>query len=142
MHKNPYIARLAREWIEHDNIIIGVDFDDTIYPYREDITDHKQVIAAIKSATSSNAIVVIYTGSTPARYPEILDYCSKIGIKVSKINENVIAPFGDNRKIYCNIYLDDRSGLKEALNILTSAMYIYRADKIKKSLDIIGENAE
>ena len=142
MDKNPYVQRLANEWIEHDNIIIGVDFDDTIYPYREDITNHREVIDAIKKAMTSRATIIIYTGSAPTRYPEILKYCEEVGIVVDRINENVIAPFGDNRKIYCNIYLDDRSGLKEALNILTSAMYIYRAYKIQKSLDNLGEHAE
>jgi hypothetical protein len=142
MIRNPYVERLAKEWIEHNNIIIGVDFDDTIFPYREDITDHKEVIESIKKAQSSNAIIIIYTGSSETRYPEILEYCKRHGINVSKINENVITPFGDNRKIYCNIYLDDRSGLKESINILNSALYIYRAHKIRESLDKLGEHAE
>lgn len=31
-----YIERLTKEWIEHGKIIISVDYDDTISPYRED----------------------------------------------------------------------------------------------------------
>lgn len=139
---NPYIKRLANEWIDHDNIIIGVDFDDTIKPWREDITDHSEVISLLKKAQASNGIIIIYTGSPESRYAEIKEYCNQIGIHISKINENVIIPFGDNRKIYCNIYLDDRSGLKEAMHILNSALYLYRAHKIRESLGTIGEQAE
>jgi len=139
---NPYVKILSDEWIEHDNIIIGVDFDDTIKPWREDITDHDEVISLLKKAQASNGIIIIYTGSPESRYDEIREYCKRIGIRISKINENVIVPFGDNRKIYCNIYLDDRSGLKEAMHILDSALYLYRAHKIRKSLDNAGEQAE
>lgn len=135
-----YIERLFNEWKEHGNIIIGLDFDDTIFPYREDITDHEEVIATVKLAVSTGARVIIYTGSAPDRYDFIKSYCDKIGIKITAINENIIIPFGDNRKIYCNVYIDDRAGLTEALNILRQATYLYRAHKITES--ITNEQAE
>lgn len=125
--KNKYTQRLFNEWKEHGNIIIGLDFDDTIFPYREDFTNHISVINLIKEAIITGAKVIIYTGSAPERYPEVIAYCNKVGIKLSGINENIIVPFGDNRKVYANIYIDDRSGLNEAMTILESALYQYRA---------------
>jgi hypothetical protein len=121
-----YSDRLLSEWKQHGSIIIGLDFDDTIFPYRENFTDINKVINIVKEAIRSNAIVVIYTGSSEDRYSEIQDYCKSIDLKIHSINENIIKPFGDNRKIYANIYLDDRSGLNESIEILTAAMYNYR----------------
>lgn len=124
--KNQYTQRLFEEWKEHGNILIGVDCDDTILPYRENFTDVQKVIDLIKQCVSTGARIIIYTGSAKERYDEILDYCSLVGIEVDAINENLITPFGDNRKVYANIYLDDRSGLNEAMEILESALYQYR----------------
>lgn len=125
--KNKYSQRLFEEWKQHKSILIGLDFDDTIFPYRENFTDVQRVINLVKQAQQSNAAIIIYTGSHEDRYKEIINYCSKVGIQITAINENVITPFGDNRKIYANIYLDDRAGLSESLDILESALYQYRA---------------
>ena len=123
---NKYEERLLNEWKKHDTIIIGVDVDDTILPYRENFTDVHKVINLVIECVKTGAKVIIYTGSVKERYKEILEYCAKVGIKVDAINENLITPFGDNRKIYANIYLDDRSGLNESMEILESVLYKYR----------------
>jgi hydroxymethylpyrimidine pyrophosphatase-like HAD family hydrolase len=125
--KNKYTQRLFEEWKMYNSIIIGVDFDDTIYPYRKNFTDYSRVINLLRECQSTGATLIIYTGSAVDRYDEILSYCNQKGLKIAKINENIITPFGDNRKIYANIYLDDRSGLEESLSILESALYQYRA---------------
>lgn len=137
--KNKYTQRLLDEWIQHNNIIIGVDIDDTILPYRENFTDTTKVINLVKECINSGAKIIIYTGSVKERYPEILEYCESVGIKVDAINENLIVPFGDNRKVYANIYLDDRSGLLESIDILESALYQYRGYlQEHKHLDDVG----
>lgn len=137
--KNQYTQRLFDEWKQHGNILIGLDVDDTILPYRENFTDCNKVINLVQECIRSNARIIIYTGSAKERYDEIIDYCKSVGIEVSAINENLITPFGDNRKIYANIYLDDRAGLTESLWILESALYQYRGYlKSYKQLDEIG----
>jgi hypothetical protein len=55
---------------------------------------------------------------------------------IDSINENPInLPYGHHGKIYANIYLDDRAGLNEALNILEFAMYKIKGSKTTQSYD-------
>ena len=44
----------------------------------------------------------------------------------------MILPYGNNGKIYANIYLDDRAGLEEALIILEKALLIIENEKDKE----------
>lgn len=118
---NIYTNRLIEEWNKHNGILIGLDVDDTILPYRKDFTNTDLVIEVIKRAQIYGAKVILNTASHVDRYEYIKSYCESIGIKVEAINENIIFPFGDNRKIYANIYIDDRAGLSEALQILSEA---------------------
>jgi hydroxymethylpyrimidine pyrophosphatase-like HAD family hydrolase len=139
IRKDKYTQRLLDEWIMYDGIILGLDVDDTILPYRENFTDINKVIKLVKESVNSGAKIIIYTGSSKERYPEVLEYCNSVGIKVDKINENIITPFGDNRKIYANHYLDDRADLEGAMQILESALYQYRAyQQNEKSLIDVG----
>jgi len=128
-----YIDRLVAEWRQHENIIIGVDYDDTIYPYREGFTNIQDVIDTLKEAHKHGAVLVIFTASKEERYPEIEEYCKGVGLEIAGINTSIISPFGDNRKIYANIYLDDRSGLNESLEILKAAIYSIKGDQNTKS---------
>ena len=123
-----YIDRLYEEWKQHKNIIIGLDFDDTIYPYRENFSNTDMTISLVKEAQKVGATVIVYTGSSPDRYDFIRQYCQEKGLRIDGINENVITPFGDNRKIYANIYLDDRAGIFEAMEILGTAMWKIKGD--------------
>ena len=53
-----------------------------------------------------------------------------IDIEIDTINENPIdLPYGHNGKIYANIFLDDRAGLFQGMEILEQAMYQLIADK-------------
>lgn len=138
MNITKYQQRLLDEWKNHNGIIIALDFDDTIKPWREDFTDVDKVINIVKEAQKSGATIIIYTGSQKDRHEEIETYCAEKGIKITAINENVITPFGDNRKIYANIYLDDRAGLLEALDTLEWCIYAYRSFKESIRLDNPG----
>lgn len=124
-----YVERLLEEWKQHGKIIISLDFDDTIYCWRPDFNkeDVDRTIKVVQEACKTGAYVVMFTASNEERFPEILKYCSDIGIPVSSINKNPFPlPYGNNGKIYYNINLCDRSGLNEALEILETALYQYR----------------
>ncbi len=140
---NKYVERLAKEWKQHGKIVISVDFDSTLYPYptidnKEDI---ERTIQLVQLAYATGAYITIFTASGPDRHEEIQNYCDKIKIPVNSINTNPIdLPYGKEGKIYYNINLCDRSGLKEALNILEEAMYIVRGDQASNLT--IGEKAK
>ena len=132
----PYLERLEEEWRQHGKIIIAVDYDDTISPWKLRGFDPKRAIDVIKIAQQTGAYVVIFTACKPDRHPEIMTYCESIGIKVDAINKTPIdLPYGNDAKIYANIFIDDRAGLNEALNILEFATYRIRGSRSNHSFD-------
>ena len=128
-----YVDRLESEWEEHGKIIIGLDFDDTISPWKIEDFDYDSVIRTIKMAKETGAYVVIFTASKVERYPEIIEFCKSKDIEIDGINETPIElVYGNLGKMFANIYIDDRAGLHEALEILTLAMYRIRGKKTSK----------
>lgn len=139
---NKYVQRLAAEWCMHKSIIIAVDFDDTISPWKFSKDELQGTIECIKQAQHAGAYIIINTACHPDRFPEIRSYCNSIGINVDLINETPDhIPYGKHGKVYANIFLDDRAGLEEAKQILVAAMSIYRGSMATKSIQHIGEIA-
>jgi thiol-disulfide isomerase/thioredoxin len=133
---NPYLDRLVKEWTEHGKIIIAVDFDDTISPWKMTDFDFSKVIDILIKAKQTGAYIVIFTACSSERFNEIRNYCSSKGLEIDSINENPIPlPYGQHRKIYANIFIDDRAGLNESLNILEFAMYKIRGSKERPMYD-------
>jgi len=124
---NPYIERLYNEWCEHERIIIAVDFDDTLVPHKGIVPDYSgRVIKLLKECQKAGCCLIINTAAGTSRYPEMVAICHEKGIDVDGINFNPIPlPYGNNGKVYANIYLDDRAGLLEALDILEEALDLY-----------------
>lgn len=141
---NKYIERLYQEWKMYGKIIIGVDFDDTIYPWKwktkEDMQCLDRLIQILRIAHETGAYITIFTCSDPSRNEEILEYCKSIKLPVDSINKTPLdLPYGKHGKIYANIFIDDRAGLEDALNILETTMYKVRGDNASKLT--IGESA-
>lgn len=137
-----YVDRLFEEWKQHGKIIIALDYDDTISPWKLEGFSPDPVINAVREAQKTGAYVLIHTSCDPDRFEEIKEYCNSVGIKIDAINSNPISiPFGNATasKPYANIYLDDRAGLTEAREILVNAMYKYRGWlKQNENLDDVG----
>ena len=129
---NKYEERLYKEWKQHGKAVIAVDFDSTIYPWPtiDNKDDMNRVISLLQVAANTGAYIVINTCSPPERHEEIQNHCEKLKIPINGINVNPIdLPYGKHGKIYANIYLDDRAGLNEALNMLENVMYKIRGEK-------------
>jgi hydroxymethylpyrimidine pyrophosphatase-like HAD family hydrolase len=113
------VERLYNEYLKHKSLIVALDFDDTIYDFHKKGYTYTNTIELIKKCQDLNFHIVIFTGSEKEKYPLILEHCDKLGIKPCKINENAFPmPIGNNGKIYYNILLDDRAGLRESILIL------------------------
>jgi len=132
----PYLERLVNEWNQHGKIIIAVDYDDTISPWKMRGFDPKRTIEVLQVAKNTGAYLVIFTSCSEDRYPEITEYCKSQGLEVDAINKTPIdLPYGNGIKIYANIFIDDRAGLNEALNILELAMYRIRGSRQPRTFD-------
>lgn len=132
----PYLERLEKEWDQYGKIIIACDYDDTISPWKLEGFDPTRVINVLKTAKETGAYIVIFTACKEDRYQEIIDYCKGHGIDVDSINATPIdLPYGNNSKIYANIFIDDRAGLNESLAILEMAMYRIRGKHVRNFYD-------
>lgn len=132
---NKYKERLFKEWKTYGKIIISVDYDSTISPWPsiDNQEDIKRVIEILQIAHNTGAYIVINTCSKPDRYEAIQKHCDELKIPIDSINQNPMElPYGNHGKIYANIYLDDRGGLLEALDILETAMYKIRGEQSNK----------
>ena len=142
-NENKYLKRLVNEWNQHGKIIIGVDFDSTIRMYHsiDNPEDVKRCIKLLQEAQLVGCYTIIHTACNADRHEEILGYCKDIGIHVDTINETPIGlEYGKKgSKPYCNLFLDDRAGFREAMTLLEEAIYrqrSYRRSQIH--LDEIG----
>jgi hypothetical protein len=106
---------------KHGNIIVAVDFDDTIRDSFNKGLDLTPIHDIVKRAKNIGCKIVIYTARNKSEWIEVTEYCNDIGIEYDAINEDVIKlPKPTSGKIYYNIFLDDRAGLRESFEILTS----------------------
>ena len=99
-------------------MVIAVDFDGTlvengVYPYAS-----KPIIKNIeyiKKMKSEGHKIILWTCREKESLKNAIKFCNDYGIELDAINENVdiedkIRDFGYNsRKVYADIYLDDKS---------------------------------
>ena len=106
--------KLLEVYREHGKIIIGVDFDDTIFPYtkyanRELINSVVNLLVKVKG----KAYICLYTVSDN----QSLKYKVEI-MRLNKIEPDYInispIKMGNGQKPFFNILLDDKAGLNEA----------------------------
>lgn len=126
-----YINRLLEEWKSHGKIIIAADWDDTLFPWRlHDKEQMRHIWELLSKCKDTGAYIVIFTACDETRYDEIKNTCKANRLDIDSINENPISlPYGNHKKVYANIFLDDRAGLDEAAEILEKTLYLYRGWK-------------
>jgi hypothetical protein len=124
---NESANRLFREYKKHKQLIIAVDFDDTVYDYHSQGTNHQMTLELLKECSDLGFHMVIWTASVPTRYEMMLEFFKMHKINIASINKNPIdLPFGNNGKMYYNILLDDRAGLYSAyLTLKATVKMIY-----------------
>lgn len=141
LKENRYCQRLIEEWKQYGKIIIAVDYDDTIRNWKfnsQEICD--KIIEVVKLAKEVGAYITVFTACAEDRYKEIETFCNIKGLVIDSINVNPIElPYGNQNKIYANIFIDDRAGIEEAVEILEFASYTIRSFKkenINQNFDI------
>lgn len=109
--------RLLWEYQKYDKLIVGIDFDNTIKPVKED-SSCEEVIELLKRCSQDPKITLCLWSICPnGEEQEKIEYCASLGINIDYINES---PFkiGNGKKEFFNVLLDDRAGLESAYNNL------------------------
>ena len=119
------IERLKKEYELHRNLVIGYDFDNTIYDYRKQGLDLKPVITLLKQCTNLGFTMCLWTVPTETLEGmatiDKVAYCEGLGIRVDYVNSSPL--FKESKqKAFFSILLDDRAGLYSAYYTLRTAL--------------------
>lgn len=114
--------RLLAEYNKHNSLIIGVDYDDTLFDFHKTGESYEMVQQLVRDLHSIGCKIIIWSGSE--NYDEMSAYLKKNNIPFDLINENLkingkFVLGRDPRKIYANAYIDDRGGLIGVYNDLS-----------------------
>lgn len=110
------VTKLVDQYNQHNSLVIGVDFDFTLYDPETD-TMHQELVNLLNLIKDKNCILCLWTANT-VRLPYVLDKCDKAGLFFSYVNESPITIAGGSTKPYFNILLDDTAGLGQAIETL------------------------
>lgn len=121
LQANASYNRLEEEYKKYGKLIFCVDYDDTLYDFHKKGRTYDDIVQLLKRWEPYSE-VIIFTGNGEEKYPEIERYLNEHGIKYKGVNcDSSIAVNG--RKVYANVYIDDRAGLlqiySELLTLIT-----------------------
>lgn len=132
--KDPFLRqritykRLLSEYRKHKQLIVAVDFDNTVFDYHEKGFTFPKIIKLLKKCNKHNFKLVVFSGSAAERHQAIQTHLANAGVHISGINTDVIDWHPKKEldwtrsKIYYNILLDDRAGLASAYKTLKKVM--------------------
>ena len=107
------IDRLKNELEKYEFLIVGFDFDDTIYDYHNKGYTYDYVINLLKEAKELGFILCLYTVELdPDKLEWKINYCKNLGIEPDYVNKSPVMI--STTKPFFNVLLDDRAGLYES----------------------------
>lgn len=116
---DPYIDyrncynRLRSEYNKYGKLIIAVDFDDTLCTNG----NANPLVVDLMRRWKDNAEIVVWTSRNEGMQSEVKSFLEQEGLDFAGINID-IKDFG-SRKIYANVYVDDRAGLQMTYQMLS-----------------------
>lgn len=129
-HRENVKKRWVDEYKKYGKLIIAYDFDYTVHNYREEDTYVYDVVMNLLREWRPYAKLVVFSASPESRFDYIKEYLNKHNVPFDAINEDIIARPYETRKIYYNVFLDDRAGLGEVVQILTEILHDIKENKI------------
>jgi hydroxymethylpyrimidine pyrophosphatase-like HAD family hydrolase len=119
------LEKITRVYDTHRNIIIAVDFDDTIYDYSGQGFDTNYVVDLLKRAKEKlNAKLILFTCREDDLLSDAMEYCYDVGLEIDAVNTSLENYAYPSRKPFYNMLLDDKACLPEccaALEALINA---------------------
>lgn len=119
------LDKITRVYDTHRNIIIAVDFDDTIYDYSGQGFDTDYVVNLLKIAKEKlNAKLILFTCREDDLLSDAMEYCYDAGLEIDAVNTSLENYTYQSRKPFYNMLLDDKACLPEccaALEALINA---------------------
>lgn len=121
-YKDKLVGKLKKAYLAHGKIVLGVDFDDTIFPYSDDSVEANIVCTRVRELiheVKPYAVLCLWTVANEwsLKYKRFI--CENhFGMPFDHYNDSPIFSGEDVRKPHFNILLDDSSGLGESITAL------------------------
>lgn len=123
------IKRLIDDYHEHGSIIVAFDFDNTVCPDETNPTRScNQVIELLQTCSRYNVFkMVCYTCRNDYDCHFIVrPFLEENDIRCDAFNENIGSlSMGSTNKVFYNVFLDDRAGLRAAYEDLVGFLEWY-----------------
>jgi len=131
MNINNEVSELLFTYNKYNKIIVGVDFDDTIFPYNKSKynEDRCKRVREILVKLQDYIILCLFTVADEQSLVYKTEIMKLYGLDAKYINSSPIENWGKCRKPYFNILLDDKAGLNETINNLEE---LYKEIKIRE----------
>jgi hypothetical protein len=115
------VDKLLKAYKEHGKIIVGLDFDGTVFSLEgdDDVVCAKVRLLILDLQKKDAIILCLYTIADAQSLQYKTHIMTSWGIPVDYINHSPVKIYDHCDKPYFNILLDDKAGLNEALEILT-----------------------
>lgn len=111
------VLRLLSEYLTHGKLVVGFDFDNTIFDVHNKGIDCSEIISLLQKCKKLGFILCLYTAELREDWLKWkIDYCKHFGIEPDYVNESPLLP--GTKKPFFNILLDDRAGLESAYQTL------------------------
>lgn len=112
--------RLLAEYRQYGSLVVAYDFDNTVYDYHQKGWQFPRVSNLLRELKEIGCYLIVFTANANTGF--VTDYLQQNQIPFDSINEN--PPFypSEARKIYYNILLDDRAGLRQCYDVLNELL--------------------
>lgn len=124
---NASFLRLLKEYREYGSLVIAYDLDNTLYDFHKKGETYRMVMELLNDLKEIGCYMICFTANSDREF--VVKYLTDNKIPFDRINEN--PPFFkcDERKIYFNALLDDRSGLVQVYTELNLLVTIINKEK-------------
>ena len=109
--------RLLIEYQKYQSLVVAFDFDNTVYDYHSQGHTYLNVVKLLQELKEIGCYLIIFTANEDEVF--VKNYCNKEGIPFDIINDNPPFYNSKSRKIYYNVLLDDRAGLRQVFDALS-----------------------
>ena len=122
-------SRWEKEFEKYGKLIIAYDFDYTVHNYQNESFTYEYISNLLRE-WRPYATFVVFSASPESRFDYIKKHLENHNLPYDAINEDVIER-PDTKKIYYNVFLDDRAGLYETSKILENILEKIKSGKLK-----------
>ena len=128
--------RLVEEYGKYNSLVVAFDFDDTVYDFHKKGNLYHAVIELLRDLKQINCHLICWTGQQDLEF--VAEYLIENHIPFDGINENPPFYKSSSRKIYANVFLDDRAGLKQVYGDLKQLLRVVRKEETASKLEIVS----